>query len=62
MVPVLTWAAIFAVLATVCALIGFTGVATGAATLAKVLFVLLLVLFAAMIALIMLGIGVDREP
>lgn len=60
----LTWAAIFAALAVLCALIGFAGVATGAATLGKILFVLFLVLFAAMLVLILLdvGIGVDGEP
>jgi uncharacterized membrane protein YtjA (UPF0391 family) len=54
----LKWALIFAVIAVVAALFGFTGVAAGSAAIAKFLFVAALIIF---LVLLVLGIAAARK-
>lgn len=52
----LKWALIFAVIAVIAGVFGFTGVAAGAATIAKILFGVFVALFLGVVALALLGI------
>jgi len=54
----LKWALIFAVIAVVAALFGFTGIAAGSAAIAKFLFVAALIIF---LVLLVLGIAAARK-
>ena len=51
------WAIIFAIIAVVAGLLGFSGIASGAASIAKVLFGLAVVIFLVLIALAIFGIN-----
>lgn len=53
----LKWALIFAAVAIVALLFGFTAIATGIAGIAKILFIVFLVLFVVVVLLALLGIG-----
>jgi len=54
----LKWALIFAIVAVVAALFGFTGIAAGSAAIAKFLFVAALIIF---LVLLVLGIAAARK-
>ena len=51
------WAIIFAIIAVVAGLLGFSGIASGAASITKVLFGLAVVIFLVLIALAIFGIN-----
>ena len=53
-----SWALIFAVIAMVSGILGYTGIAAGTATIAKALFIIVLVL---VVVFFVLGLATDRS-